>query len=190
MLRHNVVGIQMLRKSIRDHIFKNKINSRVLTEEDKLKVYDHLKTFKIPYEKVQTMDSVDLNLPPLKGETIAEHFKNIANKQVGAYMDMANKLAGASLPKKPEKWLKKEGWTKYDAATGSCSPVEYPNEEVMVIDVETFVPSGGHPLMVVAVSPTCWWEFFILLFSTLSQYQHQVLSQYQHQVLSYQHQVC
>lgn len=156
MLRHNAVGIQMLRKSIRDHIFKNKINSRVLTEKDILKVHDHLKTFKIPYEKVQTIDSVDLNLPPLRGDSIAEHFKNIAKEQVGPYVNMANKLAGSSLPKKPEKWIQKEGWTKYDTTTGSSLCVEYPNEEVMVIDVETFVPSGGHPLMVVAVSPTCW----------------------------------
>ena len=156
MLRHNVVGIQMLRRSLRDHIFKNKVMDKPLSEKLKNQIIDHLRTFNIPYDKVQNMDSVELNLPLLRGNSIAEHFKNIANKQTNSYVDLANRIANASLPSKPKTWILREGWTRYDATTGTWSSVEFPTDEVLVIDVEALVPSGGHPLMVTAVSPHCW----------------------------------
>lgn len=156
MLRHNVVGIQMLGKSLRDHIFKNKFKDKSLTEKLKNQMIDHLRTFNIPYDNVQNVNSVELNLPPLRGNSIAEHFKNIANEQTNSYVDMANRIANASLPSKPKTWVLREGWTRYDPLTGTQSSAECPNDEVLVIDIEAFVPSGGHPLMVTAVSPNCW----------------------------------
>ena len=42
----------------------------------------------------------------------------------------------------PKKWIFQEGWTKYDRKTGKGVPVEYPEDDLLIFDIENCVVEG------------------------------------------------
>ena len=58
---------------------------------------------------------------------------------------------------KNQKWSQRAGWTKYDPLTGKATAVKYPEEDILVFDVEMLVSEGHFPTMATAVSPTNWY---------------------------------
>ena len=43
----------------------------------------------------------------------------------------------------PKKWIFQEGWTKYDRKTGKGVPVEYPEDDLLIFDIENCVVEGN-----------------------------------------------
>ena len=74
-------------------------------------------------------------------------------------MNYAEVLVGSKLPLRPRKWLFREGWTKYDSVIKKCYPVDFPDENALVFDVETQVAEGGFPKIATAVSKNAWLVF-------------------------------
>ncbi|VDO84691.1 unnamed protein product [Soboliphyme baturini] len=96
------------------------------------------------------------HFPKLQGGDLNEHFKNIAAEQVQNYKLLLNRLADATLPPCPSKWIFATGWTAY-SPDGTTTKVDYPSDNVLVFDVEVCVPVGQHPILAVAVSDIRWY---------------------------------
>jgi len=151
----NIVGIQMLPKTLRYKIFGSCAESLV-DEEKRLAIEKHLKKHDLLGKRTTTQKNVDLPLPPLHGANIDEHFRTIAAQQTLRYRQNAECLASASLPPQPDQWIMREGWTKYDFVNKQCYAVEFPDEQAVVLDVEVLVPEGNYPAIATAASATAW----------------------------------
>ena len=105
-----------------------------------------------------TLDTV---LPPLHGSDIAEHFIAIAEKQLSDYTRLIANLISTEVPRMPSEWIYQPGWTKYttDKGTIKVDRVPYPDEDVMVFDVEVCVRYGHLPVMAAIVSPSSWYSW-------------------------------
>lgn len=93
-------------------------------------------------------------LPDLEGNTIQEHFNNIALEQLGDIPDRAQQFVECTLPPVPpmENLRLVPGWTRY-AKDGGITSVPHPLEKVFTFDTETFVNGGSYPIIGTAVSP-------------------------------------
>jgi hypothetical protein len=45
---------------------------------------------------------------------------------------------------------------RYDKLTGSISEIDYPDDNILVFDVETLVELDSYPMMAVAASSDAW----------------------------------
>ncbi|XP_073823167.1 DNA polymerase gamma, catalytic subunit tam [Musca autumnalis] len=158
----NVVKIQMLSASLHKQIFPNSPRDEtynILTSKTTT-IRQDLKRHGIDIESTEALEDVDLQLPPLKGRNIEEHFMEIGKQQVKPYKDLLNPLLTVkSLPRKPEKWSLQEGWTIYDPGTGIGRSIEYPLEDGLVFDVEVCVSEGPMPTLATAVSEKHWYSW-------------------------------
>lgn len=75
-------------------------------------------------------------------------------QQVGPYVTLADKLYTYKLPPRPSKWQHAAGWHRYNS-DGSVTQVDYPTEEALVFDIETYV-RDNYPVMATAVSDQAW----------------------------------
>ena len=151
----NIVGIQMLPEILRRKIFGSCAESSV-TEQRRLAIENHLKKHDLLGKKTSVQENVSLPLPPLHGSNIDDHFRTIASQQALPYRENAERLAGASLPPQPSRWIFREGWTKYDFVNKKCYAVDYPDEQAVVLDVETLVCEGNYPAIATAASASAW----------------------------------
>lgn len=67
---------------------------------------------------------------------------------------LVERIIESKVPQRPEEWAMKVGWTKYK--DGDAIPVDYPDESILVFDVETMVKVNNIPIIAVAVSDTHW----------------------------------
>ena len=101
---------------------------------------------------------VELRLPPLLGADVDAHFRRVASRQAAPYTTLADRVAAASLPRRPRRWTRRAGWTKYDATSKRSTAVDFPDDDGIVFDVEVLMTEGGQfPTLAVAASPTAWW---------------------------------
>lgn len=164
----NEMKIQMLPQKLQRQIFKpslsvtdsesfgNNISENIQACIEKLKKFD------LWDKNNEVLPDVDLSLPPLKGENLDAHFRNIAIEQSAEYFDALVELSTSELPRKPEKWEKKIGWTKYspnEDGSHTGIAVNFPNERGLVFDIEVLVPEGDNPIMATAVSKNCWYSW-------------------------------
>ncbi|KAG5680836.1 hypothetical protein PVAND_010318 [Polypedilum vanderplanki] len=154
----NEVGIQMISEKLRQQIFGNSekpMFQAEIVEKYRRELYDNgikdLKTSELP--------EVDLKLPKLNGKNIEEHFYNIALNQVEKYQKLVKTLLNSRLPKLPEKWNFQAGWTCYDSETGLCYSVPFPEEDILVFDVEVCVSVGNFPVIATAVGSKNWYSW-------------------------------
>lgn len=77
----------------------------------------------------------------------------------GEILDFAASLQ--NIPKVPNKWILKTGWTAYDQFTGEAYSVDYPDEDMLFFDVEVCVQDGQLPTLAVALSSTRWYFVFV-----------------------------
>ena len=152
LMQKNPVNIRMIPIEMRSSLFKNKTirhNERV-TEIAR----NHLTQHKIPFESnssSSTLDSI-LKLPQLVGRDIDEHFKNISDHMSGKYLKMADDFARNTFKiTVPDTFVKKSGWYR-DSSNNEPESVAYPLEETLVMDTETLVTQGHHPIMATAIS--------------------------------------
>lgn len=75
------------------------------------------------------------------------------------YLTYAKSYAAVNaLPKKPRKWVKRSGWTKYNS-DGNWEPVDAPNESMLTFDTEVLFRETSFAVMACAVSPTAWYAW-------------------------------
>ena len=103
------------------------------------------------------MADIDFQLPPLVGADLDEHFRSIALDQVQPYSDLAHYLLNSSAPDLPKTWQFSPWWMRYEG--GQAVSVPYPEEDVIVFDVEVCVQESHHPVLAMAVSPVCWYSW-------------------------------
>ena len=154
--RISALGIQMISKSLHEQIFGREpdvYRSKVGKSKQHLKAHD------INTERhiTEPLRDIDVDLPPLLGCDINEHFVTIAKQQTEPYLSLAKTLANATLPKMPKKWCFSAGWTKYDGNSPTAVPC--PDEDALVFDVEVCVRDSERPVMATAVSSTHWYSW-------------------------------
>nr|XP_054756304.1 DNA polymerase subunit gamma-1-like [Lytechinus pictus] len=168
-LRMNAINIQMLSKELHQQIFnfqRRKASSRSMVKgvvesiNDKLleKTKQHLQKHGLWGKEGSILPDVDFKLPRLFGSSIDEHFQILANKQSVSYLDMAQELAETLPPPMPEDWIFSEGWTKY-VENETPVPVDFPEDQSLVFDMECCVAEGNYPTLAVAVSTSAWYSW-------------------------------
>lgn len=105
-----------------------------------------------------TLPDVDLQLPLLRGSNLEEHFYEIGREQSKEYLDLIQFLLKANIPKLPIEWSSQSGWTKYDS-NGEAHAVPYPEEHILVFDVEVCMSEGSAPTLACAVSSKHWYSW-------------------------------
>ena len=109
-----------------------------------------------------------LQLPELRGETVVEHFDQLARRQAAPYLDRVELLADLALAPLPLpsdaapagggfRWSRAPGWTFYPPDGSAPRPVEAPAEEALVLDVEVAVRESDCPVLATAVGPNGWY---------------------------------
>ncbi|KAJ1334255.1 hypothetical protein BSLG_008182 [Batrachochytrium salamandrivorans] len=109
---------------------------------------------------------VALAFPPMaRGEPLhtekenADSLARIISECNSLYLEQADAFMNATLPPKPNHWVQKSGWTRYNT-DGSTMSVEHPTVgEPLVFDVEVMFRISAFPAMAVAVSPTAWYSW-------------------------------
>ena len=101
----------------------------------------------------------DFKLPEIHSNDIAKHFNKIAQDQIKPYRTQILKLMTLrNAPRKPRQWSQNSGWTKYKK-DGSSQSVPFPDEDILVFDIEVCVSEARWPAMATAMSPTHWYSW-------------------------------
>ena len=124
-------------------------------QKDLARIQAHLQKFGLLKGSTEAVADVHLELPRLFGQNVDEHFRHIASEQTHEYKSMAESIAVSAPPPLPSEWVRQKGWTKYKA-DGTWESVLFPDEEVLVFDIECLMQEGNFPTMATALSPTHW----------------------------------
>ncbi|XPT01957.1 DNA-directed DNA polymerase [Ascochyta lentis] len=116
----------------------------------------HLTRHELLGKNQDSTPPVAFDLPALHGPTLDEHFHKLGMDAAEPYLSMAKKLAWANPPPKPRKWLRRSGWTKYNA-DGTTEAVDAPNESMLTFDTEVMYKETSFACMACAVTPTAWY---------------------------------
>ena len=158
MPRQNALGYGLISESLRDQLFPS-FPVPVLNDDASSRVHEHYKSFGVALP-VTTPPAVehDWVLPKLQGSTLAEHFDAIGKRFAEPYDIAVRKLLKAGLPKMPEAVdiVIKPGWYMYRAGELPVA-VDYPLEEVFVLDCETYVLAGAFPIIATCASEKAWY---------------------------------
>ncbi len=97
-----------------------------------------------------------LPLPNLRGDTLTEHFEQVAKEQIGQYKEWGDAFAKCKLPELPpiSEFVFKPGWHRYELVKGKwkITKVPYPQENAFTFDTETYVHGGAFPIIGTALS--------------------------------------
>lgn len=153
----NPCGIQMLPKSLHQQVFKGD-SASPMTEETLAKIKDHLTAHNLWGRPTPAVQDIDLKLPELLGSNLSEHFERLAEDQCAGYREKVLQLIGHQIPVMPEVWSFAPGWTRYEEG-GRAVPVDFPDEDAYVFDVEVCVLEGQAPTIATAVSNSHWYSW-------------------------------
>ncbi|KAH8283554.1 hypothetical protein KR018_005578 [Drosophila ironensis] len=157
----NSVKVQMISRNLHAQLFPQSPRGDPQQQEAKGKLYQQeLLRHGVDIESSAPVPDVRLQLPPLQGRDIEEHFMNIAREQVRPYEQLLLPLVACKqLPKRPRRWAFHAGWTAYDPADGTASPVDRPPERGLIFDVEVCVNAGQTPVLATAVGLKRWYSW-------------------------------
>ncbi|KAJ3043590.1 DNA-directed DNA polymerase gamma mip1 [Rhizophlyctis rosea] len=150
----------MLPEQLHQAVFPrySKSQIRVPTDFQMQLAREHLKAFDL-YGKTQSpLPDVDIEIPPLAGRNIKEHFRILGREQAEPILSMASSFAAGTIPPMPDEWKLAEGWHRYDS-DGQCVPVKHPGEDALVFDTEVMYNVSPHPLIAVAASSKHWYAW-------------------------------
>ena len=146
----------MLSKQLHRQIFgdkKPRCSSKAI-----LRSKEHLQEQGLWGRQGSTQPDIDVQLPPLQGDNIDEHFRSIANDLAEPYLQLALEMSNSSLPPMPEQWCFNSGWTRYNS-DGSAASVDCPSDKALVFDVEVCVRESPRPVLAVAVGNGGWYSW-------------------------------
>ncbi|WEW61052.1 DNA-directed DNA polymerase gamma mip1 [Emydomyces testavorans] len=154
--RFNEIGVQQLSSHIHSQVFL-----RPPTPPDPKLVAlskDHLSRHELLGKAQDASAPIAFDLPRLQGETLDEHFYKLGMDASAPYLDFAKRYAMIHLPPAPRKWVKRSGWTKYNA-DGTTEQVHAPNETMLTFDTEVMWKQSAFAVMACAASPTAWYAW-------------------------------
>ncbi|KAJ0425432.1 DNA polymerase family A-domain-containing protein [Aspergillus carlsbadensis] len=154
--RFNEIGVQQLSDHVYSQIFFNKSQP----PDPKLVALskDHLARHDLLGKSQEHADPVGFDLPALQGQTLDEHFFKLGMDSSEPYLTYAKEYATVHSPNLPRKWVRRSGWTKYNA-DGTSEAVEAPNEPMITFDTEVMYKEHPFAVMACAVSPTAWYAW-------------------------------
>ena len=153
-IRMNPLNIQMISKALHKQIF----GEETPNVEDAIHLaQQHLESQGLWGKPGSILPNVDVQLPPLVGEDIDEHFRIIAEEQSKPYLELAIRLAESTIPAMPRRWRFEPGWTKYVGK--EAFKVDCPDDDALVFDVEVCVSESERPVLAAAVSDKCWYSW-------------------------------
>lgn len=154
----NPVGIQYLSEHLDRQIFPHKKSTDPSPEDQRLVEIskNYLQKHGLWGKKTAITDPVSFDLPQLQGSNLDEHFQRLALFAAEPYLDQAKKLAGVSLPPRPEEFQFVSGWMKYTSGEEPV-PVGFPEGDALVFDVETLYKVSKYPVMATAVTQDAWY---------------------------------
>ena len=146
----------MLSTELHSQVFYGK--SEAYDSETVKTCQQHLGVHNLWSKTGSVLPDVDFQLPPLQGSNIDEHFRTIAEEQSTPYFEKAQMLAETTLSAIPDEWNFSPGWTKYVYGNEGLvtSPVDVPEDDALIFDVEVCMKEGPFPVIAVAVSPKAW----------------------------------
>lgn len=152
----NEVGVQLLSRNLHSQIFRDDAVPPPDTTYIKI-AQDHLVAHELDTSKASTLPDVTIDLPPLQGGSIDEHFHHIGMACAEPAMSMAKRLASENLPPTPDSWVHETGWTKYHP-DGSFEAVEnLGDEDLITLDVETMPNHSDFAIIACAATPSAWY---------------------------------
>ncbi len=150
----------MLSKPLHKQIFGEEPN---IPQKEIEQSRGHLQSHELWGKTGSILPEVDVQLPSLKGKTVDEHFRVIAEMQNQPFLRLAQKLANCSLPPMPQKWKFEPGWTRYDKGEKPfkmvATSVDCPDDEALILDVEVCVTESQRPILATAVSDKYWYSW-------------------------------
>ncbi|XP_043253426.1 DNA polymerase subunit gamma-1, mitochondrial [Colletes gigas] len=152
--RVNEINMQMLSKSLHKQIFNDSNKQGEISKEEIESIKDNLRLYGIKIEDATRVPDVDIRLPPLEGNDIEQHFYNIAKSQIEPYVTIVKEIM-KNVPKMPDKWILKEGWTRYTC--NGAESVDYPLEDGIIFDIEVCMKEGSLPTLATAVTSQAWY---------------------------------
>lgn len=153
-IHRNPSNIQMISTQLFQQVFRNATRRKIYPKPLIEKVKEHLSSHSLWNQEVAPVSSVEFQIPLLEGNSIDEHFRNIALQQTHPYRELIKEIVESQIPEAPLEWVLEEGWIKY--TSDGPIRVPYPEEDVYVFDVEVSVTNGHVPTLATAVSNKAW----------------------------------
>ena len=165
-VRYNPLGIQMITSNLRQKLFGNTFDKVV----DKKKVNEIVKQLKShglnPKRSKQCFQlsdcDIDKYVPKLLSDDLSQHFQLLGRQMSSSYEKLAFNLINMQIPEQPDRWLMREGWTRYVIGSdGSLitKEVDFPLENELIFDVEVCMSDGQKATLATAVSPQAWYSW-------------------------------
>lgn len=153
--RFNEAGIQQLARSLHKQLFP-KGPSEPFPDLVKLSK-QHLRAQQLLGKQTDNQDAITLNLPPLEGESLDEHFYKLGSHVGEPYLTMAKEFAKSKkLPPMPEEWVVQSGWVKYVPGE-KPTKVTYPDAQCLVFDTEVLYKESPFGIIATAASKDAWY---------------------------------
>ena len=154
--RFNDIGVQQLSSIVHPQVFPDRATVPRLELVQLSR--DHLQRHNLLGKNQDDNPAIGLGIPVLQGKTLDEHFQRLGMDGSEPYLSQAKAFARANLPQRPRKWLRRSGWTKYNADM-STEEVDAPDEEMLSFDVEVMYKESNFAVMATAASPTTWYAW-------------------------------
>jgi DNA polymerase gamma 1 len=119
---------------------------------------DHLRRHELLGKNQDNNAPIGLDVPPLVGGSLDEHFTRLALDASEPYLSYANAFVRANTPQRPRKWIIRSGWTKYNPDM-TTEEVDAPDETMLSFDVETMWRESPFAVMATAASGTAWYAW-------------------------------
>ena len=156
-MRQNQVGQPLITQELRDQVLGG-IPERVADAQDLDAIKADFAQFGLPYPAVPPGNTLQVSpvLPKRLGDSMEEHFEQMAMEIAQPWYSLLNELMRSDAPVEPDELVYQSGWTRY--VSGDLPErVSHPLENAMVFDVETMVKFGAWPVMAAAMTPKAWY---------------------------------
>lgn len=154
--RFNEIGVQQLSSHVHAQVFPGASTSA--PPELVALSQDHLTRHDLLGKNQDSTPPVGFDLPDLQGPSLDEHFYKLGMDAAEPYLSMAKKMARANPPPRPQQWVRRSGWTKYNS-DGTTETVDAPDESMLTFDTEVMWKETSFACMACAVSPTAWYAW-------------------------------
>jgi DNA polymerase gamma 1 len=104
----------------------------------------------------QQQEQILITLPQLEGSDVLQHFHRLATRFTTHYKDLCDTFCRRPALPAPIAWSDRPGWTKY-LPNGTNFPVQVPDEQFLVLDIETCVKENNQPVLATACGGSGTW---------------------------------
>ncbi|BFZ57701.1 DNA-directed DNA polymerase gamma mip1 [Savitreella phatthalungensis] len=164
--RLNALGIQQISSSVHAQLFSKSSQPAANSTRHQQRMQSltrlsqrHLLAHDLLGKNTAVAPEINLELPPLQGADLDEHFHKLGLEVSEPYLDISRRFANAKLPEKPTSWIHQSGWTRYTPDGASPAQVSHPLEDAIVFDVEVMYKVHPYAVMAVAASEEAWYAW-------------------------------